>query len=464
MKKLSLVYLVLITLAFSHTAQAAGLDSGNMLNKILDSFSTVAVTWQSEITAKASWLFWGLALISMTWTYGLMALRNADIQAFFAETVRFLGTLGFFWWLLLNGPAISLAIIDTMRTISADASGLGSGLSPSSIIDIGFNILTKVGESSSVMYPVVTALMLAAAIVVLVILALIAVNMLLLLVSAWLLAYAGIFLLGFGGSRWTSDIAINFYKTVLGVGIQLFTMTFLIGVGKSFLDQYYKAFEVGTPDLNSLCVLLVASVILLTLVNKLPPMLAGIVGTGGQASGIGSFGAGAALGAATMAASAAASAGSAALAGANELAGGTSALSAAFKSAQANMEGTSNDTGSIMSDSAGDQPTSSAGGSSAFAHAMGSRSGQESGYASKVATAGRLAAQAGLIIADHVAQNVSSQASAATAGTAGGRLATAIDESSKKSQAGDNSLFEGNSLSMGSDEISDFVNKSPPQD
>ncbi|SDI09112.1 P-type conjugative transfer protein TrbL [Pseudomonas sp. BS3767] len=147
MKKLSAIYLLLITLVSSHTAQAASLDSGNMLNKILDSFSKVAVTWRSEITDKASWLFWGLALISMAWTYGLMVLRSADIQAFFAETIRFFGTLGFFWWLLINGPAISLAIIDTMRAISANASGLGSGLSPSSIIDIGFNILTKVGES-----------------------------------------------------------------------------------------------------------------------------------------------------------------------------------------------------------------------------------------------------------------------------------------------------------------------------
>lgn len=464
MKKLSPIYLLLITLAFSHTAQAAGLDSGNMLNKILDSFSAVAVTWRSEITSKASWLFWGLALISMTWTYGLMGLRKADIQDFFVETVRFFGTLGFFWWLLVNGPAISLAIIDTMRTISANASGLGSGLSPSSIIDIGFNILTKVGESSSVMYPVVTALMLAAAIVVLVILALIAVNMLLLLVSAWLLAYAGIFLLGFGGSRWTSDIAINFYKTVLGVGIQLFTMTFLIGVGKSFLDQYYKAFEVGTPDLNSLCVLLVASVILLTLVNKLPPMLAGIVGSGGQTSGIGSFGAGAALGAATMAASAVASAGSAALVGANELAGGASALSAAFKSAQAHMEGTSNDTGALMSDSASDPQTLGGQGQSAFGQAMGSGTGQESGYGSRVATAGRLAANAASVVADQVGQTMSSHASAAIAATTGGKLATAIDESTKKSQAGNNPVFEGNSLSIHSDEISDFVNKNPPQD
>lgn len=171
-----------------------------MLNEILDNFSTVAVTWKDEITERASWLFWGLASISMVWTYGLMILRNADIQAFFVETVQFFVTLGFFWWLLINGPAISLSIIDTMRDISANASGLGRGLSPSSIVDIGFNILTKVSESASLLYPVVTALMLAAAIVVLVILSLIAVNMLLRLTSTWLLVYVGIFLLEFRGS------------------------------------------------------------------------------------------------------------------------------------------------------------------------------------------------------------------------------------------------------------------------
>ncbi len=120
MKRLLPIHLLLIALAFSSTAQAAGLDSGDMLNKILDSFSTVAVTWEDKITERASWLFWGLASISMVWTYGLMILRNADIQAFFVETIRFFVTLGFFWWLLINGPAISLSIIDTMRDISAN--------------------------------------------------------------------------------------------------------------------------------------------------------------------------------------------------------------------------------------------------------------------------------------------------------------------------------------------------------
>ena len=209
MKKLISIHLLIATLCIAQSVQAAGLDSGNMLNKILESFSTIAITWQSKILSAANWLFWSLTLVSMVWTYGLMLLRNAGLQDFFAETIRFFGTLGFFWWLLVNGPAISLSIIDTMRKISADASGLGNGLSPSGIVDIGFNILTKVGESASLLSPVLSAVMLVAAIMVLVVLALIAVNMLLLLVSAWLLAYAGVVLLGLGGRRWTADIGIS---------------------------------------------------------------------------------------------------------------------------------------------------------------------------------------------------------------------------------------------------------------
>ena len=58
-------------------------------------------------------------------------------------------------------------------------------------------------------------------------LATIAVNMLLLLISGWILMYAGIFFLGFGGSRWTSDMAINYFKTVLGLAVQLLVMILL---------------------------------------------------------------------------------------------------------------------------------------------------------------------------------------------------------------------------------------------
>lgn len=476
MKKLISIHLLIATLCISQSVQAAGLDSSNMLNQILESFSTVAVTWQSKILSAATWLFWSLALVSMVWTYGLMVLRKADIQDFFAETIRFFGTLGFFWWILINGPAISLSIIDTMRKISADASGLGNGLSPSGIVDIGFNILAKVSDSASLLSPVLSAVMLVAAIVVLVVLALIAVNMLLLLVSAWLLAYAGVFLLGFGGSRWTSDIAISFYKAVLGIGIQLFTMILLIGIGKSFIDQYYKAFQDGTPDLNSLCVLLVASVVLLTMVNKLPPMLAGLVGSGGQSAGIGSFGAGAAIGAATMAASATASAGTSALAGATQAAGGMSALSEAFKSAQASMgDGGS---GELLMDSPGPIDTSGSGRSS-FSEAMGmgngsgfssSQGGRHSTPAptsdqSSLGKAGNIAKEAGAQLIRHAASGFSLAANEGIKQSFGGKIATSIESERDQSVSAIQSpAFDGDHIAAGNDEVDDFVNEKPPQD
>ena len=474
MKKLISIHLLIATLCIAQSVQAAGLDSGNMLNKILESFSTIAITWQSKILSAANWLFWSLALVSMVWTYGLMLLRNAGLQDFFAETIRFFGTLGFFWWLLINGPAISLSIIDTMRKISADASGLGNGLSPSGIVDIGFNILTKVGNSASLLSPVLSAVMLVAAIVVLVVLALIAVNMLLLLVSAWLLAYAGVFLLGFGGSRWTSDIAISFYKAVLGIGIQLFTMILLIGIGKSFIDQYYKAFQDGTPDLNSLCVLLVASVVLLTMVNKLPPMLAGLVGSGGQSAGIGSFGAGAAIGAATMAASTAASTGASALAGATQAAGGMSALSAAFKSAQANMA--DGGSGELQGDGF-DPANRSDSGRSSFSDAMGTGSGfssrqdgghntpASSSYQNSLSKAGKIALEAATQLGSHAASSISHVANEGIKQSYGGIIATAIDTAQGQSgPAIQRPTFEGDLIAAGNVEVNDFVNQKPPED
>ncbi|KGM19882.1 hypothetical protein JT24_06430 [Xylella fastidiosa] len=96
----------------------------------------------------ASWLFWSLVLLSMVWTYGMMALRKADIQEFLAETVRFLGVTGFFWWILSKGP-----FVESMSTIGARAIGQTS-YTPNGIVEIGLNILFKVLDYTSVWSPV----------------------------------------------------------------------------------------------------------------------------------------------------------------------------------------------------------------------------------------------------------------------------------------------------------------------
>jgi type IV secretion system protein TrbL len=146
--------------------------------------------------------------------------------------------------------------------------------------------------------PIDSAVGLALSAAVMVLLAVTAVNMLLVLVSAWILMYAGIFFLGFGGSRWTSDIAINYYKTVLGVAVQLFTMILLIGIGTDLLMSFYSKMDTGTLNFEEMGVILVFCVALLMLVNRVPPLISGIItGASAGGTGIGSFGADAVLGA-----------------------------------------------------------------------------------------------------------------------------------------------------------------------
>jgi len=278
-KNAGLLFVLLWLAFFSIEAQAA-IDNAGVLDNVLNRYSAAASGWAGFITARATWLFWTLAVISMVWTFGFMALRKADIGEFYAEFIRFTIFTGFFWWLLTNGPNFATDIMSSLRTIAGSASGTGSTLTPSGIVDIGFDIFFKVLDQSSVWSPVDSAAGILISAAILIILALIGVNMLLLLVSGWILAYAGVFFLGFGGSRWTSDMAINYYKTVLNIAAQLFTMVLLVGIGKSFVDQYYNAMSAGI-SLKELGVMMIVAVVLLALVNKLPAMVGGLAMGGG---------------------------------------------------------------------------------------------------------------------------------------------------------------------------------------
>ena len=346
-KNAGLLFVLLWLAFFSIEAQAA-IDNAGVLDNVLNRYSAAASGWANFITARATWLFWTLTLISMVWTFGLMALRKADIGEFYAEFIRFTVFTGFFWWLLTNGPNFATDIISSLRTIAGNASGTGSTLTPSGIVDIGFDIFFKVLDQSSVWSPVDSAAGILISAAILIIMALIGVNMLLLLVSGWILAYAGVFFLGFGGSRWTSDMAINYYKTVLNIAAQLFTMVLLIGIGKSFVDQYYNAMSVGI-SLKELGVMMIVAVVLLALVNKLPAMVGGLAMGGGTHALGGGFGAGAAMGAAAVAGAAIATGGAAIAAGAASAAGGTQALMAAYsKASAASSEGGGGGMGDTM--------------------------------------------------------------------------------------------------------------------
>jgi type IV secretion system protein VirB6/type IV secretion system protein TrbL len=280
--------------------------------------------------------------------------------------------------------------MDSLRSIAGTASGLGPSLSPSGIVDIGFDIFSKVVEQSSFWSPVDSAIGLVMSGIILIVLAMIGISMLLLLVSGWILAFAGIFFLGFGGSRWTSDLAINYYKTVLSVAAQLLTMVLLVGIGKTFVDQYYAAMDAGL-NLKELAVMLVVSVVLLSLVTKVPPLIGNLAMGGGTGSLGSGFGLGTAIGAAALGSMALTKGAGLFVGGAASVAGGAQAIAAAGSLASENVAaGTdifSRMTGAIGSNSGGGS-SGSGGPSTPLASAMDGAGGSSNSLSSSDSTNG----------------------------------------------------------------------------
>lgn len=444
-------------LAFHDPATQMG-----VLDQVIQEFVSRAAAWQGVIMAAATWLFWTLGTISFTWTMGMLALRKADIGDFFSEFIRFTLFFGFFYWLLQNGPYFAETIISSLRQIGDNAAGT-AGLSPSGVVDIGFMIWKQAVSNLSGWNPIDSFVGMVLSAGIMLALATIAVNMLLLLISGWILMYAGIFFLGFGGSRWTSDMAINYFKTVLGLAVELLVMILLVGVGNNLLTSFYAKMNKATLNFEELGVMLVFCLALLTLTGQVPKMVAGIISGGGGGGGAGGFGAGAiagaALGAAGTAAGAASMAGSAVMSGAQNISGGASAIKAAIQKAQGSADGGSG----MPSLGAGSSGKGSESGSeSPLQAAMGlDSSNQSGGMMQKAASmaagaASELAKGAGSLIMEKANEGVSNFQEKASQ-TIGGQLASTIQ--GEPSFDGDSLSAAGQDDSDMDDEIAEFVNR-----
>lgn len=522
MRYLLLRLAVLLSVLLVSQTASAQIDQSGVLDEVADRFLSESSTWGATITTYATWLFWTLATISMVWTFGMLALRKADIGDFFAELVRFTIFTGFFWWLLDNGPRFAMDIVNSLRDIGAAAGGVTRTLTPSTPLDIAFDIIVKAGESYSILHPIDNLAIFLITLAILACMAVVAANVLLALVTAWVVAYAGIFVLGFGGSRWTSDIAINYFRAVAGIALKLMTMTLLIGVAMSVMDGFHADLQEGAP-MRELLVIFVVALVLVILIHSIPNVIAGLIPGGGQAASSGSsFSAGAIAGAAVGAGAAVASGGAALAAGGAAATGGAQALMAAVRAGQANVSAGTDSVSSLMSafrgagesagsfsDAAGfgggsgsgggagistplaqaagfggsgagsskgggqsqaksaqdggNKASASGGSSKAQQGSAGTSSGDSSGgFLASAAKAGKVAVEAGLILAQHAASSIGDAAQERISQTAGGKLAAAIRASSQKEQATEDvPTFGGNSLAAADsdNEVAAFANR-----
>jgi type IV secretion system protein TrbL len=268
-------------------AQAANVQG--VVDTLLAKYKSAGQTWTGTIQNAATHLFWLLATISLGWTCISMAIKQSDLVEIVAELCRFIMFTGLFFWLLLNGPTFAHDIVASLWQVGGDAAGGGQAIYPGRLINLGMQVyqqtLTHVNwlQPESIVAPIIIA------VIILIVCALIAVNIMLLLCAAWIVLYAGLIFLGFGGCRWTSDMAINYYRTVLGVGVSLMTMQLIIGIGVQFLQDLVASTSQNL-DASQLGILLCAVIILAVISHRLPHMVAGMVVGGGHNGAIGGIG------------------------------------------------------------------------------------------------------------------------------------------------------------------------------
>lgn len=275
-KLLTITALSIVLILVFAGLSLADVPTNNVLDNIKNTYRNAAALWSPTLVGYAQRIFWILALIDFVWMAIWLALNPGEFSDLTANLVRKILFIGFFWALLTNGTTWASAIINSFLQAGGQASGIGGGIgvSPSDIFDTGFDLCTKIFDELSVWSPADSLALVIGALIIMICFALIAAMMLVIYVQGYIIIYAGVILLGFGGSMFTKDIALKYFQATLAVGAKLFVMILVVGLGQTILNQWTANFNVNLPQI---ALFVGASIVLLALVKAIPDMVGDMI-------------------------------------------------------------------------------------------------------------------------------------------------------------------------------------------
>ena len=277
-----IVLSLLLLLAFTGAA-FADVPTDNALQDIQNIFRDSAALWPPILIGYATRLFWILVLIDFVWMAIGLALNQGEFSDIAANVVRKILFIGFFWALLqpVGGQARGIiwanAIVKSLVQAGGGANVSAGGspnISPAAIFDTGFSLCAQIFNEISVLSPGDSLALVIGGIIIMACFALIAAMMLLIYVQSYILIYAGVIFLGFGGSVFTKDIALTYLKASLSVGAKLFVMILVVGLGQTILSQWIIEFNITLPQI---VLFIGASIVLLALVKAVPEMVGDMI-------------------------------------------------------------------------------------------------------------------------------------------------------------------------------------------
>src|SRR5437016_2675342 len=222
--------------------------SSTILNDIVRDYESITAAWFTSLFPIAQAVFWTLVLIELTWSAVWWVVDREDGLSVVAALLRKVLAVGFFYALLLNGGTWVRAAIHGFSQAGSSASGLAD-LSPTGVFDQGLALANKIlnaveglGILEAVFPSLVAAL---TAFVVVVSFAIIAAQLLVALVESFIVIGAGILFVGFSGARWTKFFTERYLSYVASVGVKLFVLYLIMGVGMGIAARWVSVLNLG---------------------------------------------------------------------------------------------------------------------------------------------------------------------------------------------------------------------------
>ncbi|MDX1010419.1 P-type conjugative transfer protein TrbL [Sinorhizobium medicae] len=275
MVKVTRLILIAGLLCIAYSAPAFA-QEGHVLTELENQVSSAAKGWETTIMNAARSLFWILAAIEIGIAAVWLATQAASLDSWFAELVRRIMFVGFFAFILEQGPTFARAVVDSLFQIGADS----DSASPAEVFDAGIRVASQMSQQVQFGVFEDNALAIAAVLamgVVVICFSLVAAIFVSVMVEMYVGLLAGMIMLGLGGSSFTKDFAVRYLIYAFGVGMKLMALVMIAKIGSSVLLGLAQAPTASSDKFVTALAIAGISVVVFIIAMYVPTILQGVV-------------------------------------------------------------------------------------------------------------------------------------------------------------------------------------------
>jgi type IV secretion system protein TrbL len=260
------------------------------LNDLLDKFLAESTKEGNNLQSDVTRLFYLLAMIQLAISGIYMMLGGGWGEAGSKLFKLFFG-LAFFYALISLGSKWIPDLLCMFFSFGKTATGI-KDLSPMSIFAVGIraagtlyytaatvNIVSKLYSIGDTLAAELLSIIL------IILFAWLAYELAATLIKSYILiALSGLFF-AFGGNELTRPMSVNYFKAVIGTGLQILTLYMIVGIGIGVIEGWTSTFTPSESYFLPAMIMVGGMFILAGIAHSIPPWIAGLAGVGGYGSG-----------------------------------------------------------------------------------------------------------------------------------------------------------------------------------